>query len=50
MSSVGKGPMTSKLALRAIFGAALLIGSKVPLGMRELKRLDDYQSRYIKKR
>lgn len=50
LSSVGTGPMTTKYALRAIFGAAVLIGSKVPLGMRELKKLDDYQSRYIKKR
>jgi hypothetical protein len=43
--------MASKFALRAIFGAAALIGSKVPLGLRELKKLDDYTSRYlIKKR
>lgn len=51
LSTVGKGPMASKFAIRAIFGAAVLIGSKVPLGLRELKKLDDYTSRYlIKKR
>jgi len=47
LSSVGKGPMASKFALRAIFGAAILIGIRVPFGMKDVKRLDDYQSRYI---
>ena len=50
LSSVGTGPMASKLALRAIFGAAILIGSKVPLGLRELKKLDDYNERYLVKK
>lgn len=50
LSTVGKGPMASKIALRAIFGAAVLIGSRVPLGLRELKKLDDYTSRYLVKK
>jgi len=50
LSSVGSGPMASKYALRAIFGAAILLGIKVPLGMRDVKRLDEYQSRYIVKK
>jgi len=51
LSTVGKGLMASKLALRVIFGAAIYIGIKVPLGMRELKKLDDYNEKYlIKKR
>jgi len=50
LASVGTGPVASTMALRAIFGAALLIGSKVPMGMRELKKLDAYNSRYISKK
>lgn len=49
-SSVGKGWMTSKLVLRTVFGAAMLIGIKVPLGLRELKKLDNYNAKYIAKK
>lgn len=50
LSTVGKGPMASKLALRAIFGAAILIGGKVPLGLTELKKLDNYNANYLAKK
>ena len=36
----------AKWTLRLFYGAALLIGSKVPLGMRELNKLDEYNKRY----
>jgi len=47
LTSVGTGPAASKAALRVIFGTALLIGSKIPLGLRDLKKLDDYNAKYL---
>lgn len=50
LSSFGSGPFASKLALRSIFGMAALIGIKVPFGLRELKKLDEYNERYLFKK
>jgi hypothetical protein len=50
LSSVSTGPFASKLALRSIFGVAALIGARVPLGLRELKKLDEYNERYLFKK
>ena len=45
----GLGPTASKITLRVLFGAAILVGTKIPLGLRELKKLDEYNARYVKK-
>ena len=50
LSSVGSGPMASKYVIRAVFAAAAVIGTRVPLGMRELKKLDEYNDRYLVKK
>lgn len=51
LSTVGKSALTSswiptKWTLRLFFGTAIFIGSKVPLGIRELNKLDSYNKRY----
>lgn len=50
LSAVGSGPFASKLALRTIFGIAAFVGARVPLGLRELKKLDEYNERYLFKK
>jgi predicted unusual protein kinase regulating ubiquinone biosynthesis (AarF/ABC1/UbiB family) len=50
LSTVGRGALVSpipvKWTLRLFYTTALFIGAKVPMGMRELKKLDDYNKKY----
>lgn len=51
LSTAGQSALTAtwiprKWVLRLIFGAAFFIGTKVPLGMREVSKLDAYNKRY----
>ncbi len=52
LSTVGREALTSsswiptKWTLRLFYGVAIYVGSKVPLGMRELNKLDAYNQRY----
>ena len=51
LSTVGRSSLSSALiptkwTLRLLFGVAFFMGSKVPLGMRELAKLDEYNKRY----
>ena len=46
LSTLGKGFLSSKPMLRVVFGAAILTASRVPVGLLNLKKLDDYNKRY----
>ncbi len=51
LSSVGRSSLSAtilptKWTLRLLYGAAVFIGAKVPLGMREIQKLDSYNKRY----
>ena len=49
LSTLVKGVFGTKPALRIIFGAAAFMALKVPIGLRDLKRLDEYNARFGKK-
>jgi hypothetical protein len=44
--SFGTGPFATKSFSRFIFGAAFILGSQVPLGLLELRKLDEYNKKY----
>ena len=51
LSTVGRSLLLSSLiptnwSLRALYGAAFFIGVKVPMGVRELNKLDEYNKKY----
>lgn len=45
-ATLGSGVVSSKPVLRLAFGAAAALALKVPLGLRDLKKLDSYNERY----
>lgn len=51
VSTVGRGTVLGAAPVtRSIFAAALLLGSKVPFGINQLRKLDKYNERYGVKR
>jgi hypothetical protein len=48
LSTLGKGIFASKPALRIIFGATAFMALKVPMGLKDLRRLDEYNARFGK--
>ncbi len=51
LSTVGINTLSAswiptKWTMRLFFGTALFIGIKVPMGMRDLNKLDEYNKRY----
>ena len=45
-ATIGSEIISSKPMLRFIFGAAAVAAVKVPMGLLDLKKLDDYNARY----
>ena len=47
LSTLGSGTLIAAPAVtRTIFGAAMLLGSRVPFGLIQLQKMDKYNERY----